>query len=165
MNDLEDLYRSIQPKIFAFFYVKTGNKTIAEDLTHDVFYEALKGSHRFSGGSSIQTWIFSIAKNTLKKFYRSKKYMRQLEERLAGVEEKAEPTIEEYLLLQENSRDLLKRINNLDEKTRDIVTLRIFGELSFKEIGELAGESELYARVAFHRAKLQLKKEMGGDDE
>lgn len=164
MNDLEGLYRNIQPKIFAFFYVKTGNKSIAEDLTQDVFYEALKGFHRYAGKSSINTWVFSIAKNRLKKFFRSKKYSKLLQERLAGEAESTPLPLEDLFILREDSRDLIKCISKLDEKARDIVTFRIYGELSFKDIGELTGESELYARVTFHRAKMKLKKEMGADN-
>ncbi|MBM7714385.1 RNA polymerase sigma factor [Siminovitchia sp. FSL H7-0308] len=160
MNDLENLYRRIQRKIFAFFFVKTGNPFIAEDLTQDVFYEALKGFHRFTGNSSINTWVFSIAKNRLKKFYRSKKYSKLLQEKLACEAGAMPLPLEDLFVLREDSRTLIKRISRLDEKSRDIVTYRIYGELSFKEIGDLTGESELYARVTFHRAKMKLKKEM-----
>lgn len=43
MKDLETLYTEIQPKIYAFFYIKTLNQSVAEDLTQDVFYQALRG--------------------------------------------------------------------------------------------------------------------------
>ena len=78
MNELELIYQEVQPKIYAFFYVKTSNQAVAEDLTHDVFYEACKGIKSFAGKSSLQTWLFSIAKNLLKKHYRSKRYNHKL---------------------------------------------------------------------------------------
>ena len=53
MNELEKLYEEIQPKVYSFFYIKTLDSAIAEDLTHDVFYEAMKGFHSFSGSRHL----------------------------------------------------------------------------------------------------------------
>ena len=165
MNELEKVYQDIQPKVFAFFYLKTGNQALAEDLTHDVFYAAVKGFPSFSGKSSLNTWIFSIANNRLKKLYRSKKYNNGLTGQLTRQEPPVIPTPEEIYLIKESSQSLLGHINKLDNITKDIVILRVYADLSFKEIGDLIGESENYARVTFHRAKIRLKKEMRWSDE
>lgn len=159
--ELEELYQEIQPRIFAFFFVKTSSKELAEDLTQEVFYEAIKGLNSFSQKSTIQTWLFSIAKNRLKKHYRSKKYKDNLHEILAK-EEHPSTTPEELLLIKEEKISIIEQINQLDELAKEIVTLRVYGELSFKEIGILIEKSENYARINFHRAKLKLQKEMEG---
>lgn len=164
MKELENLYREIHPKVYAFFYVKTGSQSVAEDLTQDTFYEAMKSYHSFRKQASIKTWVFSIARNLLYKYYRSNKYKKHLEKRLVLAHDHP-LLLEDAYLLKEESTLLLKCIESLDELRREIVTLRVFGELSFKEIGELVGKSENYARVHFHRAKLQLQKRMEGDDE
>lgn len=160
MNELEKIYKEVQPKIYGFFYVKTLDSAAAEDLTHDVFYEALKGFSSFSGHSSIQTWLFSIAQNLLKKFYRSKKYKRNLENMLLEHDVNNPDTPEDIYLTKESNLQLAIHINQLDPLQKEIVTLRIYGELSFKEIGELLHKSENYTRVTFHRAKLKLQREM-----
>ncbi|CAM4182853.1 RNA polymerase sigma factor [Lederbergia lenta] len=160
MSELEELYKEIQPKIYAFFYVKTLDSSAAEDLTHDVFYEALKGFHSFSGRSTMQTWLFSIAQNLLKKFYRSKRYRRNLENMLIENENYHTTSPEDVYIKKEDSWALLKRISQLDDLSKEIVTLRIYGELSFKEIGDLLDKSENYTRVTFHRAKLTLQRGM-----
>lgn len=161
MKELEELYKDIQPKIYSFFYVKTLDQNTAEDLTHDTFYEAMKGFNSFAGKSTIQTWLFSIANNLLKKYYRSKKYRKKLVETLSK-EDKKTNSLEEELMIKERSGKLIEQINQLDSLSKEIVTYRIYGELSFKEIGELIGKSENYTRVAYHRAKLKLQKEMEG---
>ncbi|MBW8348579.1 RNA polymerase sigma factor [Bacillus sp. IITD106] len=161
MNELERLYTEIQPKIYAFFYIKTSDKSAAEDLTHDVFYEAIKGIHSFSGKSTLQTWIFSIAKNVLRKHYRSKKYVSSLHEKLTLDVPEHPSSPEDVYMTKEGHVNLLQRISNLDEAQQEIVTLRLYGDLSFKEIGEFINKSENYVRVTFHRAKLRLQKEMG----
>jgi RNA polymerase sigma factor (sigma-70 family) len=165
MSEIEKIYSEIQPKFYAFFYIKTSNQATAEDLTHDVFYEAMKSIHSFLGDSTIQTWLFSIAKNLLKKHYRSKKYKRNLEEHLSMDDRKQPMSPEELFMIKQENVTLIKRINELDVLQKEIVTLRIYGELSFKEIGELIGKSENYARVTFHRIKLRLQTEMRVNDE
>lgn len=164
MKELEQLYKEIQPKVYAFFYVKTSNKAVAEDLTQDTFYEAIKGYQSFLGKSSIQTWIFSIAKNLLRKYYRSKKYKHSLEQKLT-IEKNEQQLMEEMFLLKEETRLLVQMMNELDPLPKEIVMLRIFGELSFIEIGDLVGKSENYTRVHFHRTKLKLQKKMEEYDE
>ncbi|MED4016626.1 sigma-70 family RNA polymerase sigma factor [Sutcliffiella cohnii] len=159
--DINSLYKEMQPKIYAFFYIKTSNKEAAEDLTQEVFFEAIKGGVKFSGESSIQTWLFAIAKNRLKKYYRSNKYKWNLLKKIPrGQHLEASP--EQDLLAKESKFQLLEKIEKLDDEPKEVVILRMYGELSFKEIGSLLGISENVARVTFHRAKLKLQKELEG---
>ncbi|MFK4998854.1 RNA polymerase sigma factor [Bacillus sp. N9] len=79
---------------------------------------------------------------------------------LIADEKNAPPSPEEIYLSKESESYFFKRLHKLDDLSKEIVTLRIYGELSFKEIGELVKKSENYARVTFHRAKLKLQKEM-----
>lgn len=158
---LEEIYQEIQPRIYAFFYVKTLGKEVAEDLTHEVFYEAIKGADSFSGHSTVQTWLFGIAKHKLSKYYRSNRYKANLTIRLAN-ERTGTISPEDQFIQSEEQQYLLARINRLDERSKETVILRMYGELAFKEIGELMGTSENVARIQFHRAKLRLHKEMEG---
>jgi|SRR5690625_988843 len=162
MNALKTIYAKTQPKVYAYFYVKISNQSIAEDLTQDVFYEACKVIHSFSGHSTLQTWLFSIAKNVLRNYYRSKKYQRHLEDTLKKQDDMSPPlkTPEESVLLMDEVDQLLTHVQQLVPIEQEIVILRIYGDLSFKEIGQLLQRTENYARVTFHRIKLKLQKEM-----
>lgn len=159
MNEFTSIYGEIQPKLYSFFYMKTGSKELAEDLTHEVFYEALKSYGSFKGNSSLKTWIFSIANNLLKKHYRKKKSAKVLEEKLS-IEHLVVEDLENSVINKDNRLQLIKAINLLDDLTKEIVLLRIYGELSFKEIGHTLNKSENYARVTFHRGKLKIQKEL-----
>lgn len=161
MGDLETLYKSIQPKVYSFFYIKTLDKELSEDLTQEVFYNAVKGFSTFKGNCTVETWIFSIAKNLLKKQYRKNRYSNELSERLVN-EEAADASAEQVLLEKDKRNKLNEYINKLDELVKEIVILRIYGELSFAEIGELINKTENYARVTFHRTKIKLQKELEG---
>ncbi|MEO4053828.1 sigma-70 family RNA polymerase sigma factor [Solibacillus sp. CAU 1738] len=163
MKQLGDIYEQIQPKLYTFFYIKTANASVAEDLTQDVFYEAMKSIHRFNGQSSISTWLFAIAHHLLAKYYRSNRYKRTLHENFKQFGSPSHPlTTEQQVELQESAQTLLKNINALDTPGKEIVLLRIYGDCSFKEIGEMLGKSENYVRVTFHRLKLKLQQEMEG---
>lgn len=160
MDRLEQLYKDLQPKLYAYFYIKTSNPSVAEDLTQDVFYEASKKIHLYRGEATLSTWLYSIANNLLKKYYRSKKYDAALLERIEG------PTIipvttEDIVEIKQEVATLWQHIQTFDEQAKEIVLLRLYGELSFKDIADLIGKSENYVRVTFHRLKLKLK-EMGG---
>lgn len=160
MNKLEKEYEKIQPKIYAFFYAKTANRETAQDLCHDTFYEACKNIASFNGKSTLSTWIFAIANNIIKKHYRKDKYQQSLIQKIAVVPEDDIHSIEELAEIHEDMRRLLHHISKLDDDARELVLLRIYGELSFTEIAELLGKSETYARVTFHRLKLRIQKEM-----
>ncbi|PWU67363.1 RNA polymerase sigma factor [Gracilibacillus dipsosauri] len=156
---LEELYKEVYPRIYAFFYVKTVNKQIAEDLTQEVFYQAIKKFHTFSYESTLDTWLFAIAKNRLRNFYRSKRYQNLLLEKLPK-EERNPISPEEQLLEKEKQKTLNEAINQLEDVPKEIVMLRVYGELSFKEIATLVNKSENHTRIIFHRAKLIIQKEL-----
>lgn len=77
MDALAQIYRELQPKLYAFFYIKTSNSAIAEDLTQDVFYEATKSIHTYRGEAALSTWLFKIANNLLKNII-AKRTMKKL---------------------------------------------------------------------------------------
>lgn len=160
MNKLEEVYEEIYPKIYAFFYSKTGNRMTAQDLCHDTFYEACKNIGSFNGRSTLSTWVFTIATNLLKKHYRKNKYQQSLMQKLAEIPETEIHSLEELAEINEDTKILLHHVSKLDDTSREIILLRIYGELSFAEIGVLIGQSENYARVTFHRLKLKIQKLM-----
>lgn len=159
MDVLEQIYRELQPKIYAYFYIKTSNSAIAEDLTQDVFYEAVKSIHTYRGEAALSTWLFQIANNLLKKHYRKKSYEKSLASRMEAQPSITLFTTEQIIELKEESKRLLSRIEQLAPPFKEIVLLRIMGELNFKEIGELLDLSENYVRVNFHRQKIKLQRE------
>lgn len=162
MHSLEAIYKDISPKIYAFFYVKTYNKETAEDLTQEVFYSAIKSYSSFKGNSSLETWIFSIAKNILKKHFRKHSSSKTLSIDDLTQSLHTDTNMENSLIENEERLILLNLIETLDTLTKEIVILRVYSELSFKDIGVLVDKSENYARVTFHRAKIKLQKELEG---
>ncbi|MER2192444.1 MAG: RNA polymerase sigma factor [Solibacillus sp.] len=158
MYRLQQLYSEHQQRLYNYFYARTTNTQIAEDLTHDVFYEASKTIHLYRGDASLTSWLYAIANNLLRKYYRSKKYEqalhKKLEEPVAIPVVALEQLVEQRLQVQA----IHKRIMQLEETAQQIILLRLYSELNFKEIGEIVGCTENYARVQFHRLRQQLKR-------
>ena len=65
--------------------------------------------------------------------------------------------LEEQVILKHEKISLYQKMQSLDERTREVIYLRITGELSFKEIGMILNQTENWARVTFYRGKNQLK--------
>ena len=68
--------------------------------------------------------------------------------------------MEESLADADTSLRIHRVLHNLDEPYKEVFQLRVFGELSFKEIGSIFGKTETWARVTFHRARMMVKERM-----
>ena len=75
------------------------------------------------------------------------------------------PSTEQQVVQVYSKAELLKRIHNFEEPNREVLYLRLFGDLSFREIGEILGRSENWARVTYYRSKEKLRKELEQDEE
>ena len=153
---IEMLYRLYAKELYGFIFSICKDRNTSEDIIQNTFVEAMKSIEQFKGNSSVKTWLFSIAKYQCFKHLRKVKNYTCIEDtNLASGD-----NVPEECILQLSSKEMMKHINNLDEPGRSIVVLRIMGEYSFSEIGELLGKSENYCRVNFYRIKIKLRKEL-----
>ena len=103
----------------------------------------------------MSVWLCQIAKNLWYDYCKKNKKVISVEKEL--VETYSSDTTEEKVILNDEKISLFRKIQKLDEKTREVIYLRITGELSFKEIGIILNKTENWARVTFYRGKNQLK--------
>jgi len=129
------------------------DKYLAEDLTSETFLQAHRCQNRYNGACKLSVWLCQIGKHLLYQHY--EKQRRQEE----TTEEGTDPSAEDMVFSRIHTESLYRRIHGLPEPMREVVYLRITGELSFAAIGEVLGKSENWARVTFYRAKLILQKE------
>lgn len=156
MQDMEQIYKEYFTTVYKYLLYLTHNSNIAEELTQETFCKALEKLHTFKGDSKISVWLCQIAKNLLINEQKKKKrIIHQTEEELVKIEDIT--SIEEVVLAKEDKIKLYKKMQQLDNMSKEIVHLRITGELSFKEIGEILGKTETWARVTFYRAKKKLE--------
>lgn len=153
MTEFEDIYSQYFDDIYKYALALCHNEEIAKDITQETFIKALKGINSFKGNCQLRVWLCQIAKNHYFSMYKKMKYKQELEEECQSL------SIESLLIDKETAFEVHRAIHRLDEPYREVFSLRVFGELSFAQIGELFGKTESWARVTFHRTKIKLKEE------
>ena len=157
----DSLYEQHAQKVSRYLCSLTGNPDLAEDLTQETFYQALKSLHTFRGDCTPYVWLCAIAKRLwYRELDRQKKHPPLEETQLASLAASDNPEAE----LQERDERLrlYRAMQHLPADTREVMYLRLNGDFSFREIGEIMQHSEAWARVRFYRGKQQLINLLGG---
>ena len=155
MESMEQIYKRHAGTVYGFLLSKTGNQDLAEELTQETFYRAIKASGKFKGDSAVSTWLCGIAKKVWYEYLRKQKNNKNLED----YPEIPTTSAEEEAILQWDNIQILKALHRLEEPMREVMYLRLTGNLSFAQIGEIMEKSENWARVTFYRGKEKVVKE------
>lgn len=155
MQDMEQIYEQYFETVNKYLFCLTRNNDIAEELTQETFYKAVKKIDTYKGECKISVWLCQIAKNSWYDYCKKNKKVIRLEEELLEIQ--SDETTEEKVISNDEKISLYRKLQKLDERTREVIYLRITGELSFKEIGMILNQTENWARVTFYRGKNQLK--------
>lgn len=156
MQDMDELYKEYFETVHKYLFCLTHNYDISEDLTQETFYKAVKKINTYKGECKISTWLCQIAKNLWYDYLKKNKFIKDIDDNdLIKIE--TSYLVDEEVIQKEEKLLLYKKMQILDEKTREVMYLRITGELSFKEIGIIMNKTENWARVTFYRGKNQLK--------
>ncbi len=156
MQDIEKIYEEYFYTVNKYLFCLTHNNDISEELTQETFYKAVKKIDTYKGECKMSVWLCQIAKNLwYDECRKNKKNIITEENSLFDL--KTLYTVEEEVISNDEKMSLYKKMQLLDDKTREVMYLRISGELSFKEIGIILNKTENWARVTFYRGKNQLK--------
>lgn len=158
MLNFDKIYEEYFDDVFRYLRGLTLNEDLAEELTEETFFKALKALPEFNGKCDVRVWLCQIAKNSY--FSYLKKYKRISDEKDFEKVMICEENLEEILVNKEIAFQLHEILHQLNEPYKEVFTLRVFGELPFKEIGLLFDKSEHWACVTYHRAKENIKKKM-----
>ncbi|MCD7920169.1 MAG: RNA polymerase sigma factor [Clostridiales bacterium] len=156
MEPFEDVYDRYFRDVLQFAYSMCGDRYLAEEIAQETFFKALRQMSSFRGECSVKSWLFQIARNDYLSRCRKGKRLTSLEDATEPVQSES---LEERLLDQESAMELHRRLHRLPEPYREVFSLRVFGELSFADIGDLFDKSDSWARVTFYRARCKLKEE------
>ena len=152
----EKLYEAHYMRVFSYAMTLSGDRTTAEEITQETFFRAFSKSGEFRKESDEVTWLCAIAKNC---FFDEKRR----QGRTGPIPEDVPDTgkgIEQAAADRDSSFRIHVALHALEEPYREIFELRVFGELSFHEIGTIFGKTENWARVTYHRARLKLQERM-----
>ncbi|MCI8661866.1 MAG: sigma-70 family RNA polymerase sigma factor [Hungatella sp.] len=166
MDSMEEIYKSHGRTVYGFLLTRTRNPDEAQELTQETFCRALKHLKEFKGESSVSTWLCGIAQNVWLEYVRRQKRRREAEitagdlPDVPGAEEGKQESVQDNHMLRWESLEVLKALHQLREPMRENMYLRLIGNLTFAQIGEVMGRSENWARVTFYRGKELIIKEV-----
>jgi len=157
--DFDVLVERYQKALYAFAYRFVHDHDQAADIVQTTFLQAYTHLAQFSGRSSFKTWLHQIALNQCRQAHRSRHHQDVSlddvpEARLAAVPNDAP-----------GAKGLLQRlIARLPLRQREVLTLRVFSDLPFKEIARVEGMTENSAKVNYHHAITRLRRWMREND-
>ncbi len=154
MTEFERVYRLYFKDVFLYIVSLSGDEQIAEDITSETFMRAMKAIDSFKGNCDIRVWLCQIAKNSYFSYLRKKKKNPVQE---ISVEQEDKFNLEQFIELKDDVMKVHQVLHSMNEPYKEVFTLRVFGELSFKQIASLFGKTENWACVTFHRAKKKIR--------
>lgn len=154
--DFETVYETYFGDVYRYLLRMTGSESLAEELTAETFFKAMKAVDGFRGDCDVRVWLCRIAKNQYLTHVRKNRRVADADEETlsllpdpgAGPAEQAERKAQLAALRRE--------LHTLPEPYKEVFMWRVFGELSFKEIGQMFQKTENWACVTYHRAKTML---------
>lgn len=161
MDSMEEIYRTYAKSVYRFLYSKTLDEDLSEELTQETFYQAIRCIKKYDGSCKLSTWLFGIARNQLFNYRRKNPMCTDIEE---CPEETTGESVDDTVIASFERVEIMKLLHNCKEPYREVLYQRIFGNLSFREIGDVLGKTENWARVTYYRGREQLKKGLKTDE-
>lgn len=162
-ENVEEIFNKYSQAVYKYLFCLTNNKDLAEDLTQETFAIAMDKIDSFKGKCKLSVWLCQIAKHLWYKQLRKKQKEKTISFEELNNELFSEENIDEIIYEHDEKLKLFKDIQKLDEPFKDVIYLKLSGNLNFVEIAEILGKTPNWVRVTFFRAKQKLKKE--NDDE
>lgn len=153
VKDFEKIYSEYYDIVFQYVLSLCANEVLAEEITQEAFFKALKNIDTFRGECKLSVWLCQIAKNTFSDA--TKRQKRQTDYPLELIQ--SDESMEEKLYDSDTAFQIHRVLHILDEPYKEVFWMRTFGELSFKDIGVLFDKSESWARVTYYRTKIKIK--------
>ena len=135
--DMETIYRLYFRDVYLFLQGLTRSETLAEELTQETFFKALDGLKNFDGKQDVRAWLFTLE--------------------AAETQAADTPDIAQLLVDKDAAFTVHQCLHALEEPYKEVFSLRVFGELSFEDIGAIFGHNAAWARVTYYRAKTKLQ--------
>lgn len=153
MTEFQNVYELYFKDVYKYVLALCRDEHMAEEVTQETFFKALKSIDSFRGQCKLYAWLCQIAKNT----YFSMAAKAQKREP-GEIPETEDP--EAALLRSESAFEIHRALHALEEPYKEVFSLRVFGQLPFRKIGQIFGKTESWARVTYHRARLRIKEEL-----
>ena len=154
MKEFEQVYQDYFRDVELYLRAICHDAHLAEELTEQVFFRALKALPEFRGDCDIRTWLCAMGRNAYLSYLRKQKPTVDIEE--LNIPDPRQG-IEERICDKEQAMDIHRVLHALPEPYKEVFSLRVFSQLSFADIGSLFGKTANWACVTYHRARQKIK--------
>ena len=162
--EFEELYNTYFKDVYRYVLRLSGDAHVAEEVTSDTFFKALKAIHKFRGDCEVRVWLCQIAKNCYYSFLKNSGKTENIDTpELLSI---ADPntSVEERIARKETAIELQDLLHRLPEPYKEVFMWRTYAELSFKQIAQMFGKTDNWACVTYHRARTMLIKGLEESD-
>ena len=158
--EFEQIYTTYFRDVYLYIRKLSHSEHIAEEITSETFFKAMKSIDSFRGDCDIRVWLCQIAKNC---YYSYLKKAGQTESIDNEEIAKLSTSFEEQLFRHDTTMQIQKILHDVPEPYKEVFMWRVYAELSFKQIGQIFGKSENWACVTYHRARNKIKEKLEVD--
>lgn len=160
VTEFEKIYSTYFNDVFRYIRRLSNNEHIAEEITADTFFKALRSIDSFRGECDIRVWLCTIAKNCYFSYLKKQGRLENMEDvETLNVPGTAE-SIEEQLVKREDAMRIQRVLHDIPEPYKEVFMWRVYAELSFKQIGQIFNKSENWACVTYHRARSKIRERL-----
>ena len=156
MLKTDSIYQEYANFVYKYLLSLCHEEDTAEELLQETFYQAVRSAHKYDHSCKVSTWLCQIAKHLWYQELdrRKRKGTAELHENLTSPV----PSLEDQMYQKDSILKIMRLAHKLDEVSKEVFFLRITGDLSFRDIGEIFDKNENWARVTFYRAKQKIMK-------
>lgn len=158
MADFEEIYRLYFKDVYLYIRRLSGDEHIAEEITSDTFFKALKAIDSFRGDCDVRVWLCQIAKNSYYTYLKKNNRYDTSEDSLYNIPDKN--SFVDDVTRRDEAKIIKKILHKVDEPYKEVFMWRVYADMSFKEIGQIFSKSENWACVTYHRARKMIKERL-----
>lgn len=163
--EFEKIYSIYFKSVYLYILKLSGNEHLAEEITSETFMKAMKSIGDFRGECDVRVWLCQIAKNAYYSYLKRNNRIANADEAEWSHMIAPDASVEEQVGMQEDVRQIRKALHTMDNPYKEVFMWRVFGELSFKEIGALYSKTDNWACVTYHRARKMIQNKIGGNQD
>ena len=162
--DFKTIYDATMQLLFKISYKIVCDEEAAEDLVHDSFIKANEKKLIFPSIDDAKYWLIRVVKNASLNYAKRKTRERKAYEKVLYEEHKTADSGETELLKKDAVEKAKNALEKLPKNLKEVIVLREYGELNYKEIGKILGITEGNVKIRVFRARAQLSKIIGEEN-
>lgn len=165
MAEFEQIYQTYFRDVYLYLRRLSNNENLAEEIASETFFKAMQSVGSFRGECDIRVWLCQIAKNCYFSYLKKQRRYAGMEDTDTVLEMAASEDIEAWFEKESDAMQIHLSLHRLPEPYKEVFMLRVFGELSFKQIAGIFQKTENWACVTYHRARQKIIKQMEANNE